>query len=429
MPTESILFSPEIDERQLDKETDEVNQQLAGVGEDVPVNFDPEEMEMDGLMPAGGGRGGGGFGGAAAGAGLASKIPKPVAGVTAAAAMPIAISGAVGMGMLSAMHGASARMQTSASILGQAWNNVWRPIGDKVDQLFIRDVAMDILEESQSFGEAVRDGDWIDAAFELDQLITEPLDWATYVNPLFWPSHISEFVWDNYISGVNWRQHVPQFNWENVTTALKWSSYVSPLAWSGYVTNLAWDTFVGDVDLGELIEVPDWLRSDAAGDGTESPTDPGTGTDPPPARPRDGLQPGGTDTSPTPGTGTDDSDDEIDWGDPEEVLSRLPVTGPALQSGGRVTGSGVATVHRGELVADPDRLVSELASAVSQASGGGRRRRQMDTSEMERKLDALNRNVRRLANSLSVEGVGAEEIARLSTNGRQERISDRDPTV
>jgi hypothetical protein len=423
MPTSEILFDPNLDERALDKEVDQVNDQLAGVGEDVPVNFDPEEMEMDGLMPAGGRGGGGGFGGAAAGAGLASKIPKPVAGVTAAAAMPIAISGAVGVGMLSAMQGASARMQTSASILGQAWNNIWRPIGDKVDQLFIRPVALDILQATQDYADLFRSADWL----------TDPIMRAfgsALKGDTFGVASNLHDAFENAADRINWDAIIPSFpSWPDIKGL-----------WPGWPdVGVEWP---GWPDIGEMwpgwpdLGMPEWPSSqdilslfpsisvgslrDAilgdgdAGGGVETGGGGGGG------RPREGFVPGGS--------GGGGGDDEIDWGDPSDVLSRLPITGPSMQSGGRVTGSGVATVHRGELVADPDRLVSELASAVSQASGGGRRR--MDTSGMEREIQNLRRDVQRLASALDVTvEVGGETIARASAQGKKDGIADSNPKI
>lgn len=58
-----------------------------------------------------------------------------------------------------------------------------------------------------------------------------------------------------------------------------------------------------------------------------------------------------------------------------------------LQSGGRITQTGTARVHRGELVASPDRLVSDLAAAISQAGGGGDSSRVV--SELQRLRDEL----------------------------------------
>jgi len=58
MPASSIVFDPELDERQLDREVGQIDDRLASVGEDVPVSFDQEEL--DSLSPPGGGGGGGG---------------------------------------------------------------------------------------------------------------------------------------------------------------------------------------------------------------------------------------------------------------------------------------------------------------------------------------------------------------------------------
>lgn len=165
MVSEEIIFAPNIDERMLGKETRKVNRELEDAG-----NITPEIGDVDGggfgLGELSGGGGGGMGGGAAGGAALASRIPKPIAGVTASAAMPVALAGGIGVGLLSAMHGASARLQTSTSLMGQAWNNVWRPLGDRLDELFIRDIAKDLVSETQNFEEAFRSGNWL-AGLEL----------------------------------------------------------------------------------------------------------------------------------------------------------------------------------------------------------------------------------------------------------------------
>jgi len=160
MPNESIVFDPEVDKRALDKEAQAVDDRFEQSGQINPEIGEVQgELGLDGVGGIGGGgrdMGGGGMGGAGAGAGLASRIPKSIAGVTAAAAMPVALAGGVGIGMLSAMQGASARLQTSTNLLGQAWNNVWRPLGDRVDDLFIRDLAQDIVNATQGFEETLR---------------------------------------------------------------------------------------------------------------------------------------------------------------------------------------------------------------------------------------------------------------------------------
>jgi len=159
MPNESIVFDPEVDKRALDKEAQAVDDRFEQSGQINPEIGEVQgEFGLDGVGGIGGGRdmGGGGMGRAGAAAGLASRIPKPIAGVTAAAALPVALAGGVGLGMLSAMQGASARLQTSTNLLGQAWNNVWRPLGDRVDDLFIRDLAQDIVNATQGFEETLR---------------------------------------------------------------------------------------------------------------------------------------------------------------------------------------------------------------------------------------------------------------------------------
>jgi hypothetical protein len=412
----TILFDPELDERALDKEVDNVNQQLEGVGEDVPVNFEGEMPEMDGLMPAGAGGGGGGVGpGGAAGAGaLASKIPKSVAGVTAAAALPVALAGGVGVGLLSAMQSASARLQTSSSLLGIAVDNFFREPGNILDEFIVRPIVNEILNASLAFDEALRDlssiGDGMlpanldeferraDAAIDVLKLMPGPVgaitsaadDAADVLGDVasLWPG------WPD-VSGL-WP------GWPDVGDL--WPGWPDiDTEWPGW-PDVGTPTWPSSSDILSL------FPSISAGNlrdrilGRFDPTS-------------DGGDTGGNDT-----TGGRDWQAML----PEDIPDQLT---EGFASGGRVRSTGIATVHRNEIIASPDRLVSELASAVSQASGGGRTNVSMDTREMERKLDQLNRNVRRLADSLSVDGVGAEEIARLSTNGRQERISDRDPTV
>jgi hypothetical protein len=327
--------------------------------------------------------------------------------VTAAAALPIAITGAVGAGMLSAMMGASARLQTSSSLLGQAWNNVWRPIGDKVDQLFIRPVVLDLLGETQRLGEAIRTGNFLQFGGSIRDIFTEG-DTGAILHAMV-PGGLSIRLlgwFQDEISDVNWRRIVPDvpdfpgwpslpkftwpslpdFSWPDigVPDLPDWSSLRPPMPdWSG-------------IDLS----LPDWLRrwTSGATDTIDGVTDVGGG---------DTIEDpyGGNRPIPDPG-------------------------GPAigLQSGGRVVESGRARVHRGELVTDEERLVSELASAVSQSTGG--RSRSMDTSGMERKLDRLHDDLRRLESALDVTlEVGREEIGRAAADGKRQDISDSNPRV
>jgi len=455
---ETILFAPEISERDLDKEVDNVNQQLEGVGEDVPVNFDADEMDMDGLMPAGAGGGGGGMGpGGAAGAGaLASKIPKSVAGVTAAAALPVALAGGVGVGLLSAMQSASARLQTSSSLLGIAVDNFFREPGNILDEFIVRPIVNEILNASLVFDEAIRDlssiGDGMlpdnmdeferraDAAIDVLKLMPGPVgsitsaadDAADVLGDVAsrWPG------WPD-VSGLwpGWPDLGKLWpGWPDIGTEWpgwpdlgmpEWpsSNDILSLFPSISVGSLR-DAILGDGDAGGGVET----GGGGGGETLDPPPSDDDGTDTGGVgRPRDGLDPGrGSGGGETPDPSPPSSGDGGDSGTGGRPRDGLV---PSLQSGGRIGKSGIAEVHRGELVADPDRLVSELASAVSQASGGGQTRR-MDTSGMERRLDQVVRRLQRLENAFDVTvEVDGETIARASANGKKNRVSDSNQLV
>lgn len=460
MPTESILFAPEIDERQLDRETEQVNERLQGVGQDVPVNF--QDGGMDGLAPAGagdmgpsgGGGGGPGLGGIAEGIGaLGEKMPGSVAGVTASAAMPIALAGSVGLGMANAMMNASARMQTSASLLGQAWNNIWRPLGDNLDKLFIRDIVTNLLDETQKFSEIMSgafSGGIIPgsreeaaqrarAAEQFGEIAPGPLSkifsvgggaLANMLDPNTDFFQIPDFP--SWIGGIinpfpNWLQNspgiIPTFpGWDFVENSWPGWPRIGKL-WPGW-PNVGkmwpgWPDIMGEWPGWPTAKIQGFSWPDVGTPQWPSTNDILSKFPTLNARSlRNAIFKGDRNGGDGSGGGNDGGGGFLD-----DLI-------PGVQTGGRIERTGIAEVHRGELVADPDRLVSELASAVSQASGGGRRRRtDMDTSDMEQKLDELNRNVRRLANSLSVDGVGKEEIARLNADGQENRLGDTDPLV
>lgn len=490
MPEESVVFSPEIDERQLDKEVSGVDERLEESATDVPTSFSGEGVDdlrgdleaatedltaqfdgqMDALSPAGagGGSGGGGFGtGAAAGsaargggaAGLASKIPKPVAGVTAAAALPVALSGAVGVGMLSAMHGASASLQTSTSMLGQAWNNVWRPIGDRLDELFIRPVAKDILGATEEFsdfvggstGGGLREGwadrvrgvgalsgiapgpigDFMEGSFDLgadfidpdenafgniadsitgaipDSLPTPDWSWNPLDGMTRWSwsplDGMDSWSWDplNAIDSWSWNplDSIATWSWNPLDEMSHWtwnplhsmSAWVwSPL--SGLVDGWSWDPLDGMADWV-------WNPLDDMASWSWNPSNYISGGD------------GGGWVGGVP--------------DPGDIPDHIP-TGA---KGGRVGRTGLAKIHKDEFIGDRDRLVSELANAIGSSSGGGGGG-SADMSNVERKLDRLNRNLKRLGNALDVTvQVGNEEIARATANGGQHHVADMDPSA
>jgi hypothetical protein len=108
MPTSSVIFSPEMDERQLDSEVSKIDESLDDADTTIHPEIDESALDgFDGLGGGGGGvgglsaaRGGGAGGGAAAGAiaGLSSKLPASVSAGTAgaaaaAAALPVALAG------------------------------------------------------------------------------------------------------------------------------------------------------------------------------------------------------------------------------------------------------------------------------------------------------------------------------------------------
>jgi hypothetical protein len=103
---------------------------------------------------------------------------------------------------------------------------------------------------------------------------------------------------------------------------------------------------------------------------------------------------------------------------------RTGSTSPSIQTGGRITETGMAEVHRGELVADPDRLVSDLAEAVNRAGGGGGG----DVQRLESKLDTLHRDLRQLQSVMSqmtIE-VDRETLGRVASEAERDLLTDTD---
>lgn len=125
-------------------------------------------------------------------------------------------------------------------------------------------------------------------------------------------------------------------------------------------------------------------------------------------------------------TGDGDGDGGRPW-----WLPPIPLPIAPMNTGGRITSSGVAEVHRGELVAHPDRLVNDLASAIESAGGGrgGGGRPAADMSGVESELKALRRDVKRLARamkSMRFEADG-EQLGRFVTESNQEQVYDSNP--
>jgi len=165
MVEESVVFSPEIPDRELKRETGKIQSELDGIDESISPDIGMDGLDLDGLGAEGARAGGDNPADELAGIGavLSSRLPASISGTLASSVMPIALAGGVGLGMLSAMRGASARLQTSSRLLGQAWNNVWRPIGDDVDKLFVRPVAEDIVDATEDFETTWKNGQEWDA--------------------------------------------------------------------------------------------------------------------------------------------------------------------------------------------------------------------------------------------------------------------------
>ncbi|AFH22129.2 hypothetical protein OSG_eHP17_00005, partial [environmental Halophage eHP-17] len=100
---------------------------------------------------------------------------------------------------------------------------------------------------------------------------------------------------------------------------------------------------------------------------------------------------------------------------------------PGIATGGRVQSTGTATVHRGELVTDEGRLVRELADAIDTGDGGTA---EVDLSPLESKLDRLHNDLRQLRRAMDVTlEVDKETLGRATSDARDNRMADTDPTV
>jgi hypothetical protein len=453
MPTSSIVFSPEIDERQLDREADSVNESLDDAASDIQTDIQAE-IDADAPGGVGGGferdGGMGGVGGAGAAGALASKIPKPIAGVATSVAMPVALTGGVGLGLLSAMHGASARLQTSTQILGQAWNNIWRPWGDNLDKMFVRPVAQDILAATEQYGEHLRNAfgggdirtffaEWlrgsadmiapvigeqtergfegvariIEGTFEWGELIPEFGTWEGVGDiPRFgsWEGigDIPRFgTWGdmgnipnfpgwaevgNIPKWPGWGQYVDHVDLADFATPTNLANHVRPVRLGDWVNPVNLYDFVTGINIGNFIEIPDILSN--------------------------GSDPGGR----TPDPGGDDPTGGNNGGEEDPPRVPDPREGiPVYQGGGVVGRTGLAMLHEGERVVTADK-VGEGGEIEADSSG-------VDMSGVERRLDDLIRNVKRLQQmtSQSIE-VDGETLGRTVTNARRNKVSDMDPT-
>lgn len=451
-PSTSVVFDPEIDDRQLDREASKVDKRLAESGQINPEIGDVQgEMNLDGVGGVGGGgmgggRGGGMPGGEGAAAGLASKIPKPIAGVTAAAALPTALVGGVGAGMLSAMHSASARLQTQGKLLGIAVDNFFREPGNILADAISGPID-DVLQDSINFDETLRQGDWMQAGFELASGININEDslgqqigggigyFLSGGNPIVSriASGVGEDIGNNLESVLN--ETAAEFDWlQSQVTNLEipeWPGWPSiDTEWPGWPSiDTEWPGWPSELDSFSWPNIPSdpWpsssqLLSQFPSLSAGSLQDAILGN-------------GGDSTTNTTGNTTSsnsgDSGDNGGFfeGEIGDGFGQGPII-PGFASGGRVQDSGVARVHRDEIIAPEDRLVDELSQAVADRSGGGGTAK-VDTSAVENKLDRLNRNITQLAQSMQSMSVNVdgETLGRVSSDAQREEITDTDPLV
>jgi hypothetical protein len=467
-PTEQITFAPEISERDLDREVGQIDDRLASVGEDVPVSFD--EDELDSLSPPGGGGGGGGIGaGGAIGLGaIASKIPKPVAGVTAASALPIALAGGVGLGLLSAMQGASARLQTSTSLFGIAVDNFFREPAKVLDEAIARPLANATLDVATDFDELARSEGLAVAVASLDDKAAGAIGTAftdtlsgqgtigdivltgsaavaagALVSAIGWPSIGGSAILSATglaSAGVTAAGVVGAISWPFVgaaliTGAMSWGSFqsgdlISAMGWgtvtgAATVAALGFGTVTGGAVVGAIawptISATQVLAKIATGE--EDPTE---GT------PFESVRDFGEDVGNR--TRDDDQTSFLEMFGPiapaPSFFSRFTDSG---QAGGRVASSGLAEIHQNEFIGDRDRLVSELADAIDAAGGGGSGSRPVtvDTSTLENEVKGLRQDVSRLASAMQDMELrtDAETIGRVASEGKRQGLGGRDPTV
>jgi len=465
MPSEQITFAPSVDERQLDRETDQVNDQLQQVGEDVPVTFDTEDM--DGLTPAGsGGLGGGGVGaGQAAGVGaLASRIPEPIAGVSASAALPVALAGGVGVGLLSAMTSASARLGTDVSLAKQAAKNFFREPGNVLSENVTRPLAKSLLGVSTQFDEIARE-EGLGEAIEFALTDREP-DSEQGFRPgaavgggvgLFAGAKAGAFAGGaagSVIPGAGTAagalvggivgaiggtaigsrvgeairnkigEAIPNFpGWPDVSGLWPGWPAIGDL-WPGWPNvGRLWP---GWPNIGSLW--PGWPNITGDWPGWPDVMDSWPGW--PEVNPGDivgrvfpKIDPGQIVDKIT-GGGRDNNGNNGNNGFLDLIFDAVD----SGQAGGRVRQSGLAEIHQGELIADPDRLVRDLADAVDTATGGGGGGT-MDTAPIERKLDTLHRDLQRLASAMDNMTIEAdrEVIGRVAQEGLRDGNNDTDP--
>jgi hypothetical protein len=158
MVNTSVVFDSEINERSLDRTVDKVDSRLQETGQ-IDVDAATGGMGLDTGPGMGGGADMDAFGEMNDGIGglqdsFDDSMPAaiPAAGGIASKALPIAIAGGIGAGLLTQMSAASGRLQATLGMFGTAMDLFFKPFGDFLGATF-RPMAKDLISFAQDFNE------------------------------------------------------------------------------------------------------------------------------------------------------------------------------------------------------------------------------------------------------------------------------------
>jgi hypothetical protein len=121
---------------------------------------------------------------------------------------------------------------------------------------------------------------------------------------------------------------------------------------------------------------------------------------------------------------------DLDWSDFVNSFNPLSasVTSssvPEADTGGLVEQTGTAIIHEGERIV-PEAQVSDRGPAPVETTVNAN----MDTSSIEDKLDRLHNDLRQLRRAMDVTlEVDKETLGRATSDARDNRMADTDPTV
>jgi hypothetical protein len=383
-------ISPSVDERAAEREGESLRQSLEESIGDLDMGGEFGEF-ADAGGPAVGGGGGVGVGGVGAAAGAARGAAGAAGGAAgaggvaaaASAALPVALVGATAFAIkagISRLAEASPALRAQASILGEAMDLFFRPVGDAVADTIapgidtIRGMAVNFnqntsedgltvavgalaADAAKSFGGGVRDslsdvdaGTFYPPALEgmigvatgffeeftgidLDfggvgpeDIVEEPLNWDNYITAFNnWDDVIEEVSLPNFVTGVDFREFVDGVNLTEHVSGVSLDRFVSGVDLGEYVGSVSLGEYVSGVNLGNFIDIPDFL-SDGDPGGSAPDPDP----DPPPSGGGGGGGGGGVGRDP------DDPRDAPSANPPGSI----PDDGPSGGGGGGTGGRG-----------------------------------------------------------------------------------------